>query len=247
METPVDELIAALEGLGTEERAVNEKRYLKSPPELHHIGVTVPAIRKVAKAFAQSHPELNHDELITLVKQLWSMQVHETRMIAIELLNERKDVLTATDSKLIEMMIGTSHTWAYVDNLSAMTMGGLVVRYPELNAVLDRWSNDENFWLRRAAMLALLIPIRNGGGDFERFGRYAESMLHEKEFFIRKAIGWILRDTSRKRPELVYEWLAPRAHLCSALTIREATRHLPPDQANRLRAATKSGRQLEPE
>lgn len=241
------ELIAALEVVGTEERAINEKRYLKSPPELRHIGVTVPAIRKVAKAFAKSHRMISHDELITLVGKLWSMQVHESRMIAIELLNARKDLLIASDSAVIEKMIGTSHTWAYVDNLSATTMGGLVVHYPELNAVLDRWSTDENFWLRRAAMLALLIPIRNGGGDFERFGRYAESMLHEKEFFIRKAIGWILRDTSRKRPELVYEWLAQRAHLCSALTIREATRHLPPDQANRLRAAAKSGQKLEPD
>ena len=135
----------------------------------------------------------------------------------------------------------------YVDNLSATIMGELVTRFPQLNAVLDRWSQDENFWLRRAAMLALLVPLRNGGGDFERFGRYAESLLHEKEFFIRKAIGWILRDTSRKRPEMVYDWLAPRSHLCSALTIREATKYLPQEQTERLRAAAKSGEMLKPE
>ena len=99
----------------------------------------------------------------------------------------------------------------------------------------------ENFWLRRSAMLALLGPIRRGGGDFCRFGRYAESMLHEKEFFIRKAIGWVLRETSKKRPELVNEWLVPRAHLCSGLTMREATKYLPAEQAKVLLAAAKSG------
>ena len=57
----------------------------------------------------------------------------------------------------------------------------------------------------------LLVALRQGGGDFERFGRYADAMLEEREFFIRKAIGWVLRDTGRKRPELVFEWLLPRA------------------------------------
>jgi 3-methyladenine DNA glycosylase AlkD len=69
-------------------------------------------------------------------------------------------------------------------------------------------------------------------------------MLHEKEFFIRKAIGWILRDTSRKRPDMVYEWLAPRAHRASTLTVREATRHMAKERQERLVAAAKSGKAI---
>lgn len=59
-------------------------------------------------------------------------------------------------------------------------------------------------------------------------------MLHEKEFFIRKAIGWILRDTSRKRPELVVEFLDEYADKCSGLTLREATKRLPEEERQRL-------------
>jgi 3-methyladenine DNA glycosylase AlkD len=202
------ELVSELEKLGTEDRAVNEKRYLKSPPEFHHFGVTVPSIRKATKAFARSHKEIDHDHLVALVNELWELQIHETCMAAIELLNFNSSDLTADDAGQIERLIDSSHTWAYVDNLSATTMGSLVARYPELNATLDRWSTHSNFWLRRAAMLSLLGPLRAGGGDFEQFSRYAEPMLQEKEFFIRKAIGWILRETSKKRPELVYKWLA---------------------------------------
>jgi 3-methyladenine DNA glycosylase AlkD len=51
-------------------------------------------------------------------------------------------------------------------------------------------------------------------------------MLDEREFFIRKAIGWVLRDTARKRPDLVYEWLLPRAARASGVTIREAVKPL---------------------
>lgn len=55
-------------------------------------------------------------------------------------------------------------------------------------------------------------------------------MLEEKEFFVRKAIGWVLRDTSRKRPELVFDWILPRAHRASGVTIREVVKRLSPEQ-----------------
>ena len=102
----------------------------------------------------------------------------------------------------IEDLIRQSKTWAYVDPLSIYLTGSLVERFPELVSTLDRWSTDDDFWVRRSAMLALLIPLRQGEGDFDRFGQYADGMLEEKEFFIRKAIGWVLREVSKKRPEL---------------------------------------------
>ena len=92
--------------------------------------------------------------------------------------------------------------------------------------VLERWAVDEDFWNRRSALLAHLRPLREGRGDFDRFARCADSMLEEKEFFIRKAIGWVLRDTARKRPEMVYEWIQPRVHRASGVTMREVMKHL---------------------
>jgi hypothetical protein len=72
--------------------------------------------------------------------------------------------------------------------------GWLVERHPDLVGSLDRWSTDPDFWIRRSSMLALLRALRQGAGDFERFGRYADGMLDEREFLIRKAIGWVLRE-----------------------------------------------------
>jgi len=92
--------------------------------------------------------------------------------------------------------------------------------------VLDRWATDADFWIRRSALLALLGGLRRGEGDFDRFSRYADAMLEEKEFFVRKAIGWILRETAKKRPELVYEWVLPRASRASGVTLREAVKPL---------------------
>ena len=67
--------------------------------------------------------------------------------------------------------------------------------------------------------------------------RYADAMLDEREFFIRKAIGWVLRETSKRRPREVYDWLLPRARRASGVTMREATKYLSPEQRDALLAA----------
>jgi DNA alkylation repair enzyme len=130
---------------------------------------------------------------------------------------------------------------ALVDELAAVVAGGLVERFPGLSACLDRWSTDTDFWVRRSAILALLRPLRRGGGDWDRFAAYAEIMLSEREFFIRKAIGWVLRETAKQRPGLVYAWLEPRAGRASGVTIREGVKPLPPEQRERILSLARPG------
>ena len=96
--------------------------------------------------------------------------------------------------------------------------------------------------MRRSALLALLLPLRRGDGDFERFSRYADAMLEEREFFIRKAIGWVLRDTSKRRPELVAAWLGPRAGRASGVTVREAVKYLAEPQREAILATYRASR-----
>ena len=67
-------------------------------------------------------------------------------------------------------------------------------------------------------------------------------MLEEKEFFIRKAIGWVLREVAKKRPELVAAWLGPRVHRASGVTVREAVKYLPQADRDLLLAGYKDRR-----
>jgi 3-methyladenine DNA glycosylase AlkD len=236
-----DQLEAELRALGTAERAAQEKRYLKS--DLEHLGVTVPALRKVVVAFLRARPGLDHDDVVGLARALWRKPIHERRAAAIEVLELHKKQLRPEDVGLIEELLREARGWALVDNLAASIAGDLAERFPrELAAVLDRWAKDDDFWLRRSALLALLLPLRRGGGDFERFCRYADGMLEEKEFFIRKAIGWVLRDTAKKTPKRVVDWLLPRAARASGLTVREACKPLSArDQRRVLAAHAKKG------
>ncbi len=224
-----------LRDLGTPGRAAGTKAYLKS--DLEFTGTTVPDTRSVIRSWCRARPGLTHDELAAAAGELWARPVFECRLAAVELLDAKPALLQADDVAMIERMLRTARTWALVDTLAEHVMGGLVERYPELTATLDRWAGDDDFWLRRSAMLALLRPLRRGDGDFDRFSRYADRMLEEKEFFIRKAIGWILRDTAKRRPSLVAGWLAPRVHRASGVTVREAVKPLPPEVRDELLAA----------
>jgi len=225
----------SLRAAGTPQRAVSEKAYLKS--DLEFTGTRVPAVRATVKAWCRTQPDLTRGHLAAVVRALWARPVFESRMAALELLDANPALLRADDAALVERMLRTARTWALVDGLAEHVMGGLTERFPELTATLDRWAADDDFWLRRSALLALLRPLRRGEGDFERFSRYADQMLEEKEFFIRKAIGWVLRDTAKRRPDLVAGWLAPRAHRASGVTMREAVKPLPADVAASLMAA----------
>lgn len=227
-EALVTELDRELRSRGTPERAEHEKAYLKS--ELDHYGTTVPAIRSAVKTIVPQYSELTHDELLALVVALWTPRVHERRMAAVELLELEVGCLGPQDLPLLERLLRESRTWALVDGLAASVVGSLADRFPEVGATLDRWSVDDDFWMRRSALLAHLGGLRAGQGDFDRFARYADAMLDDKEFFIRKAIGWVLRDTARKRPQLVYEWLLPRAGRASGVTLREALKPLSEEQ-----------------
>ena len=163
----VAEIEAALIATSNPERARNEKRYLKS--DLRFIGAAKPLIRRAVRPALRSGAISDRDSLLGFAEASWATGVHELRVTAILALQEKTDLLEIRDIALIEGLIRQSKTWAYVDPLSIYLTGSLVERFPELTSTLDRWSMDEDSWVRRSAMLALLIPLRQGEGDFDRF------------------------------------------------------------------------------
>jgi 3-methyladenine DNA glycosylase AlkD len=220
---------------GSPGRAEGEKGYLKS--DMHFLGATLADIRRVAR---QAATGLDRGGAVRLAEELWSAPTFERRMAAALILDLHADDLRSEDLRLIERLIRESGTWALVDVLSGDVVGemGLHLR---IRRTLDRWARDDDFWVRRSSLLAELTPLKHGA-PFEPFARRADAMLEETEFFIRKAIGWVLRETSKKRPDEVYRWIAPRTHRASGVTMREAVKYLDATRAERLKRAYKEGR-----
>ncbi len=179
---------------------------------------------------------------MALVTELWSTPIFERRAAATMLLERFPKLLTPADLPLIERLLRESLTWALVDGLAANVVGAILVAAPvEVTPVMDRWAADPDFWIRRSSLLAELLPLR-GGADLAPFLRRADAMLDEKEFFIRKAIGWVLREVGKKRPAEVVAWLAPRTQRASGVTMREAVRYLPAGEGERLMVAYREKR-----
>jgi 3-methyladenine DNA glycosylase AlkD len=243
-ERRVDGEARRLEGrlreIGTPERAEGEKAYLKS--DLEFLGATVWQIRAEVKAAVTGMATLEHDDLVALVEALWSEPIFERRMAATMLLEFRSGLLSSADLSLLERLLRDSHTWALVDGLSGDVVGAILAADEDgTSRVLDRWATDADFWIRRAALLAWLRPLR-AGAPLDRFLAYADAMLDEKEFFIRKAIGWVLREVGKRWPDEVAAWLAPRTHRASGVTMREAVKYLPPSDGQRLMLAYREKR-----
>ncbi len=234
----VAELDRILESRGGEERAEFEKGYLRS--HLVHYGVRVPEIRRAVKSWSSRFELSSHQDTVQAAERLWEAGVHELRMAAAFLLQANQPRLEPSALELVERLLRESGTWALVDNLAVHVAGPLLERRPDADTVVERWGSDKDFWMRRSALLAHLKFLRSGGGDWERFTGLADRMLEEKEFFVRKAIGWCLRDTARLRPEMVYEWFLPRAGRASGVTVREAVKRLSSEQAAAVMKAYKA-------
>jgi 3-methyladenine DNA glycosylase AlkD len=225
---------------GTAARAVHEKAYLKS--SIEHAGTPLPVIRAVARRIRVEHPDLDATTAFALADELWKGSLHERRMLAVVTLQQYADAMSARHLERLEPFVRRSGTWALVDGLAGDVAARIVLRHPDdpvVDAVLRRWGADGDFWVRRSALLAHLQTLGRRGRfiGWERFSRLADAMLDEREFFIRKAIGWVLREAGKHRPGLVVEFVRPRVARISGVTIREAVRYLDAPDRDALLAA----------
>lgn len=210
---------------GNPTRARGEKAYLKS--DLRFYGSGQPAIHAAVREYRRAHPKLSRRELRSIAEALWETDVFELRSAAIGVLESSRERLTERDLGWLVKLIRRSNTWAHVDWLAPKVIGDVLARYPEARTRVERWARDESLWVRRAALLAEHDALRAGGGDFARWSRIARQMLDEREFFIRKAIGWVLREVSKTRPALTYAFLREHRKRVSGLSLREGAKYLP--------------------
>lgn len=230
MSRPADDaavraLAASLRPLGDAKRAAGERAYLKS--DLEFWGIRADGVRRAVRALDRERSPWSRAELRRFVRVAWRSRVHELRFASIELLARHVAELDPADLPMLESLLRDSNTWAYVDTIAVHVVGPIVERAPRSDRTLERWARDPDFWIRRSALLALLGPLARGARVFPRFARLAGPMVGDREFFIRKAIGWVLREVGKRRPELVVAFLSEHKGAVAGLTYREATKYLP--------------------
>jgi 3-methyladenine DNA glycosylase AlkD len=218
-----DQVREALRDGADPERASAMAAYMKSAEtgNLPFLGVRRPDVRRIVRAAAKDHVDVA--TLPTVVRELWDdAEFREERyaaqdLVALRWSRGRLDLLD-----LYRHMAVTGAWWDHVDEV-AHRIGDLAVTHPdEIGPVLRAWSRDPSPWLRRLAILGQLR--RRDRVDLALLAEVIEPNLADPDFFVRKAIGWALRDVARYHPDWVRRYVLD--HPLSALSRREALKHL---------------------
>jgi len=219
----IEAVRAALRGAAQPEQAGPMQAYMKSATPF--LGVRVPVMRGLTRAEARRRPFITSADVTDTVLRLWrEAGYREERYAAIALLDTpaarrlREPAVLPTVTELIV----AGAWWDYVDEL-ARRVGDLLLGWPaEVRPTVLTWTRSEDRWLRRAAIIGQLGMRERT--DVELLRAAIEAALGESEFFLRKAIGWALRDYARTNPEWVRSFAG--AHELSPLSRREALKHL---------------------
>jgi 3-methyladenine DNA glycosylase AlkD len=220
-----DQLWAQLGDFAEPARADAERHYLRST--LQHVGVPVPAVRRLVRGLVQRHPVLTSDDVFALADELWQRPVHEMRLAAVELLVAAPGAVDASRVQWLEQHLRECRTWALLDTLAGTVLADLAVRDRRGTLpTMDRWVFDPDMWMRRAAVLGMRSLLRRDK-ELPRFLHYAELLLPDTEFFVRKALGWVLREVAQRHPREVSAWLREHMDTMNLVTLREPLRKLP--------------------
>ena len=218
---PAGRLIAAFRAAANPERAIAMEHYMKD--QFRFFGIPAPTRRAVQReVLGRWKP--HETELVGFTDTLWAQPEREAQYAACDVLERgaRRGSPALLDH--LEGWITTRSWWDSVDAL-AHAVGNLVRVHPELASVMDRWIEADSFWLARVALIYQL-PSKDAT-DSERLFRYCVHRAGDTEFFIRKAIGWALREYSKTDPAAVVAFVAAHEAELSPLSRREALRLIP--------------------
>jgi 3-methyladenine DNA glycosylase AlkD len=216
---------AALAEAADTERAPGMQAYMKS--EMPYRGISAPEMRAISKRVFADHPLSSCRDWRKAVLELWrGARFREERYAALELVANRRhqDCKTPDVLPMYEELITTGAWWDYVDGM-AHHVGNLLRSHPEqIRPVMRAWSTDEDLWKRRVSIICQLSFKKDT--DLDLLYANIEPNLAERNFFIRKAIGWALRAYAWTDPEEVARYVAANHGRLSGLSRREALKNI---------------------
>lgn len=168
-------------------------------------------------------PHVSSAFLDETARRLWALPEREYQYLALNLLEKYAKHGEASALGLVEHLVTHKSWWDSIDPIASV-LGKMIGRFPEWLPTMDEWSTHPNFWLKRTAIL--YQRGYRSQTDAARLFRYCLANASDKEFFIRKAIGWALREYSKVNPDAVREFIEQHGSKLSPLSLREGSKYL---------------------
>ena len=216
------ELIDRFRSEANPDKAEAMSKYMKY--HFPFLGIQKPLRSKLEKDFIQKNKHLKFTVLQGLITELWNMPEREFQYTAMELMIKSKIWKHKEAVNLLHYCLIHKSWWDTVDILAGRMVGGYFTSFATVrNQYIEQWLNSDNIWLNRTTIIFQLNykAKTDEGVLFACIDHFKDS----KEFFIKKAIGWALRQYARTRPDAVLRFV--EAHDLSPLSRREALKHFP--------------------
>lgn len=204
---------------------------------VHHVqpflGVQAPVVRRIVRDALRAHPLTDFAAYTTVLTDLWGGTYREERYAAYRVAeadarrrHPRFQVPEALP--LYERLIVEGAWWDLVDGIATVLVGTVIRLHPEVRGRVFAWIDHPDKWMRRAALLAQLQ--HKGETDRDVLAHMIEQVAAERDFFIRKAIGWALREYAKTDPQWVRAFVTSHEAMLAPLSRREALKNLPLDE-----------------
>jgi 3-methyladenine DNA glycosylase AlkD len=212
-------LLSALRSFGDAKRAEWEKGYQKS--RWDHWGVALPTMDAAIK---ETLGDLSQEQALDLCQRLWREPVWDLRIVAGRILARKGIEPDAKVWDFVTERMPELDGWAVADNLA--TIGSrCLIEDPGRLDIAEAWVENPHLWTRRAA-LVFTLPWAKEKRDPERMLGWAARLAEDREWFIQKAIGWWLRELSKRDPERVRRFLTEHGPKLKSVAKREAIKYL---------------------
>jgi 3-methyladenine DNA glycosylase AlkD len=214
----LDRLGAALVPAADPVRAASAAAYMRN--QFPFLGIGSSRLRELTRSVRQDLPRPAEDDLADLVEALWSPDEREYQYVGMAEVRRNAKACSPGLLPVVERAITAKSWWDTVDALAVHGAGALVASHPSLRSDMDRWLTSDDLWLRRAALLHQLQW--RDRTDASWLFAACLMLAAERDFFIRKAIGWVLREYSKSDADAVRAFVATNTDVLSPLSRREA-------------------------
>ncbi|MGN9761489.1 DNA alkylation repair protein [Streptomyces sp. SD31] len=221
-DTVLERLTAAYAAAADPRRAATARAYMKDVAPF--LGIPTPERRALSRTVLQGTPRPDETDCTAVALRCWQLPEREYHYFAVDYLRRHVGRCSSGFLPVARHLVTTVSWWDTVDALAAHVVGGLVAADPKLTADMDAWIVDDDLWVARTALLHQLRYKERT--DTERLFTYCMRQSGHPDFFIRKAIGWCLREYAKTDPEAVRAFLARERGRFAPLSVREALKNI---------------------
>ncbi|RQW79533.1 MAG: DNA alkylation repair protein [Methanothrix sp.] len=223
LEEMKDELVQSAD----EKTRDSAQRFFKEEVKFH--GVKSAQVRKIATKYFREIKSKDKMEIFALCENLLEAGFGEEAFIAFEWSYLLRKKYEPSDFIVFERWIlQYVDNWAKCDTLCNHTIGAFVEMYPEFLKNLKGWARSDNRWMRRASVVTLILPARNGM-FLEDVIEISEILLLDKDDLVQKGYGWMLKEASKAHQTETFEYIMARKDRMPRTALRYALEKMPPE------------------